>query len=83
MVVPGPAAAPDGGLLIGPWLRHNWITSLGGTNRAVFESAAGRVTPVFQPGELVWYCATAGTTGSGSAADRWSGLVLWWVQRHR
>ena len=27
-------------LMIGPWLRHNWITSLGGTNRAVFESAA-------------------------------------------
>ena len=27
-------------VLIGPWLRRNWITSLGGTNRAVFESAA-------------------------------------------
>ena len=23
-----------------PWLRHNWITTLGGTNRAVIESAA-------------------------------------------
>ena len=34
-----------GMMLIGPWLRHNWITSLGGTNRAVFESAAREGDP--------------------------------------
>ena len=34
-----------GAALIGPWLRHNWITSLGGTNRAVFESAAREGDP--------------------------------------
>ncbi|MAR05900.1 MAG: 4-amino-4-deoxy-L-arabinose transferase [Cyanobium sp. NAT70] len=31
--------------LIGPWLRHNWITTIGGTNRAVFESAAREGDP--------------------------------------
>ena len=28
-----------------PWLRHNWITTLGGTNRAVIESAAREGDP--------------------------------------
>jgi 4-amino-4-deoxy-L-arabinose transferase-like glycosyltransferase len=39
-----------GAALLGPWLRHNWITSLGGTNRAVFESAAREG----DPGVLSW-----------------------------
>ena len=43
-------------VLIGPWLRHNWITSLGGTNRAVFESAAREGDPgVFSLASWLWY----------------------------
>jgi hypothetical protein len=41
-----------GAALLGPWLRHNWITSLGGTNRAVFESARGRGIPAFLAGRV-------------------------------
>ena len=43
-------------VLIGPWLRHNWITSLGGTNRAVFESAAREGDPgVLSLASWLWY----------------------------
>jgi len=39
-----------------PWLHHNWITTLGGTNRAVFESAASEKDPaVFSLASLLWY----------------------------
>jgi 4-amino-4-deoxy-L-arabinose transferase-like glycosyltransferase len=42
--------------LILPWLHHNWITTLGGTNRAVIESAAKEGDPaVFSLASLVWY----------------------------
>ena len=45
-----------GTALIGPWLRHNWITSLGGTNRAVFESAAREGDPGWNSIEgWLWY----------------------------
>ena len=39
-----------------PWLQHNWITTLGGTNRAVLESAAreGDPGPLSLEGWL-WY----------------------------
>lgn len=41
---------------ITPWLHHNWITTLGGTNRAVFESAAAEGDPtVFSALGLSWY----------------------------
>ena len=47
-------------ILVGvlPWLRHNWITTLGGTNRAVLESAAreGDPGPLSLQGWL-WYPA--------------------------
>lgn len=39
-----------------PWLRHNWITTLGGTNRAVIESAAREGDPgVFSVSGWFWY----------------------------
>jgi 4-amino-4-deoxy-L-arabinose transferase-like glycosyltransferase len=39
-----------------PWLHHNWITTLGGTNRAVIESAASEGDPdVLSLGSLLWY----------------------------
>jgi hypothetical protein len=43
------------GLLL-PWLHHNWITTLGGTNRAVLESAAAEGDPpVWSWASFTWY----------------------------
>ena len=42
--------------LILPWLRHNWIFTLGGTTRAVVESAAAEGDPdSLSFASLVWY----------------------------
>ena len=42
--------------LIAPWLRHNWITTLGGTNRAVLESAAAEGDPsLLSAASWLWY----------------------------
>ncbi len=42
--------------MILPWLRHNWITILGGTNRAVFESASLEGDPSLWTAEnWIWY----------------------------
>lgn len=42
--------------LVMPWLHHNWITTLGGTNRAVLESAASEGDPpVLSAASLFWY----------------------------
>ncbi|MCS5697472.1 phospholipid carrier-dependent glycosyltransferase [Cyanobium sp. FGCU-52] len=42
--------------LLAPWLRHNGITTLGGTNRAVVESAAAEGDPTGLALEaLLWY----------------------------
>ncbi len=42
--------------LVLPWLHHNWITTLGGTNRAVLESAASEGDPpVLSMASLLWY----------------------------
>jgi 4-amino-4-deoxy-L-arabinose transferase-like glycosyltransferase len=42
--------------LVVPWLKHNWITTLGGTNRAVIESATNEGDPaVFSLAGLLWY----------------------------
>ncbi|MFM7085983.1 MAG: phospholipid carrier-dependent glycosyltransferase [Cyanobium sp.] len=42
--------------LLLPWLHHNWITTLGGTNRAVIESAAAEGDPaVLSLDSLLWY----------------------------
>lgn len=42
--------------LVFPWLHHNWITTLGGTNRAVFEAAASeKDPPVLSLAAWLWY----------------------------
>ncbi|MCT0230430.1 glycosyltransferase family 39 protein [Synechococcus sp. CS-1324] len=39
-----------------PWLHHNWITTLGGTNRAVIESGTREGDPgPFSLASLLWY----------------------------
>ena len=39
-----------------PWLHHNWITTLGGTDRAVIESGAQEGDPgPLDPASLPWY----------------------------
>ncbi len=39
-----------------PWLQHNWITTVGGTNRAVLESAAQEGDPpALSLASLLWY----------------------------
>jgi 4-amino-4-deoxy-L-arabinose transferase-like glycosyltransferase len=42
--------------LVVPWLHHNWISTLGGTNRAVVESAAAEGDPApLSLASLAWY----------------------------
>jgi 4-amino-4-deoxy-L-arabinose transferase-like glycosyltransferase len=42
--------------LLLPWLHHNWISTLGGTNRAVFESGAAEGDPgAFSLASWLWY----------------------------
>ena len=42
--------------LLLPWLHHNWISTLGGTNRAVFESGAAEGDPgSLSLASLLWY----------------------------
>lgn len=39
-----------------PWLHHNWITAIGGTNRAVLESGAAEGDPSpLSPASWFWY----------------------------
>ncbi|MEB3264707.1 MAG: glycosyltransferase family 39 protein [Synechococcus sp.] len=43
-----------------PWLHHNWISTIGGTNRAVIESAAAEGDPaVFSLDGWLWYLRQA------------------------
>ena len=72
--------------LIGPWLRHNWITSLGGTNRAVFESAAREGDPGWRSLEgWLWYPKLLPEQlGTVVLMVGISGLLIfWWQQRRR
>ena len=73
-----------GAALLGPWLRHNWITSLGGTNRAVFESAAREGDPgVLSWASWLWYPRLLPEQlGVVLLAVGVSGLMLWWLRRH-
>ena len=74
-----------GSAMVLPWLRHNWITSLGGTNRAVFESAAREGDPGLLSLEgWLWYPRLLPEQlGLVLLVVGVSGLVLWWVQRSR
>ena len=77
---------PLGAALIGPWLAHNWITSLGGTNRAVFESAAREGDPGWRSLEgWLWYPRLLPEQlGAVLLIVGLSGLLLcWWQRRQR
>ena len=71
--------------LILPWLRHNWITSLGGTNRAVFESAAREGDPgLLSLESWLWYPRLLPEQlGVVLLVVGVSGLLLWCAQRSR
>ena len=64
---------------ISPWLHHNWITTLGGTNRAVFESAAAEGDPaVLSINGLSWYLLRLpGQLGLCIGGIGATGLALW------
>ncbi len=70
-----------GVILIGlfPWLQHNWITTLGGTNRAVLESAAreGDPGPWSVQGWLWYPRLLPAQLGVVMLAVGLAGLLLW------
>ena len=74
-------------ILVGvlPWLRHNWITTLGGTNRAVLESAAreGDPGPLSLQGWLWYPRLLPEQLGGVVLAVGLAGLLLWSWQRWR
>ncbi|MGC6482787.1 MAG: phospholipid carrier-dependent glycosyltransferase [Synechococcus sp.] len=69
-----------------PWLRHNWITTLGGTNRAVLESAAreGDPGPLSLEGWLWYPRLLPEQLGGVVLVVGLSGLLLWgWQHWHK
>ncbi|MEB3157993.1 MAG: 4-amino-4-deoxy-L-arabinose transferase [Synechococcus sp.] len=75
-------------ILVGvvPWLHHNWITTLGGTNRAVFESAAreGDPGPLSLEGWLWYPRLLPQQLGGVVLVVGVAGLLLWcWQCRRR
>ena len=66
-----------------PWLKHNWITTLGGTNRAVIESAALEGDPgVLSLEGWLWYARLLpDQVGWGLLVLGGSGVILWYWQR--
>ncbi len=64
-----------------PWLRHNWITSIGGTNRAVFESAAREGDPsILSLENWLWYPRLLNEQiGAILLIIGISGLILWFT----
>ncbi|MFO0037331.1 MAG: glycosyltransferase family 39 protein [Synechococcaceae cyanobacterium] len=69
--------------LLLPWLHHNWISTLGGTNRAVIESATQEGDPApLSVASLLWYLRLwpaqlgtvtllAGLVGAMAGLQRW------------
>lgn len=70
-------------LVLLPWLRHNWITTLSGTNRAVIESAALEGDPgVWSLQGWLWYFRLLpDQLGWALLLVGGSGVILWWLQR--
>lgn len=66
-----------------PWLKHNWITTLGGTNRAVIESAALEGDPgVLSLDGWLWYFRLLPEQiGWLLLVVGGSGVILWFLQR--
>ncbi len=72
--------------LLLPWLHHNWITTLGGTERAVITSGADEGDPgSLDPRSLIWYPRLWGQQlGAATLAAGLAGLaLLGWEQRGR
>ena len=68
-----------------PWLHHNWITTLGGTNRAVLESAAreGDPGPLTLEGWLWYPRLWPEQLGTVLLVVGLAGLLLWCWQARR
>ena len=72
--------------LLLPWLQHNWITTLGGTERAVISSGAAEGDPgSLDPRSLIWYPRLWNAQlGAATLAGGLAGLgLLGWQQRGR
>ena len=72
--------------LLLPWLHHNWITTLGGTERAVISSGAEEGDPgSLDPRSLIWYPRLWGEQlGAATLTAGLAGLaLLGWQQRGR
>ena len=70
--------------LLLPWLHHNWITTLGGTERAVISSGAAEGDPgSLDPRSLIWYPRLwSQQLGAASLGAGLAGLaLLGWQQR--
>ena len=70
--------------LLLPWLQHNWITTLGGTERAVVSSGAAEGDPgSLDPRSLIWYPRLwSQQLGAASLGAGLAGLaLLGWQQR--
>jgi len=70
--------------LLLPWLQHNWITTLGGTERAVISSGAAEGDPgSLDPRSLIWYPRLwSQQLGAASIGAGLAGLALLaWHQR--
>ena len=71
--------------LLLPWLHHNWITTLGGTERAVISSGAHEGDPgSLDPRSLIWYPQLwSQQLGVATLAAGLAGLaLLGWKQRN-
>ena len=72
--------------LLLPWLQHNWITTLGGTERAVISSGAAEGDPgSLDPRSLIWYPKLWSVQlGAATLSGGLGGLaLLGWKQRGR
>ena len=72
--------------LLLPWLHHNWITTISGTERAVISSGADEGDPgSLDPRSLIWYPRLwSGQLGAATLAAGLAGLgVLGWQHRGR
>lgn len=72
--------------LLLPWLHHNWISTLGGTERAVISSGAAEGDPgSLDPRSLLWYPRLWGQQlGAATLVAGLAGLALVaWQQRGR
>ena len=68
-------------LMVGPWLRHNWITSSARTGGV--EPLPGKGIPTPFDGKPLLVLRLRRALGVVLLVVGLAGLVLWWLQRHR